>query len=45
VMTEFCEPSFPVIVARDADHYKMYTLQELLPKSFGPDNLTGNTEE
>ena len=45
VMTEFCEPSFPVIVARDADHYKMYTLQELLPKSFGPDKLRKNTEE
>ena len=35
VMTEFCEPAFPIIVAKDADHYELYTLQDLLPKSFG----------
>ena len=45
VMTEFCEPAFPIIVAKDADHYELYTLQDLLPKSFGPDNLRRNTEE
>ncbi len=39
VMAEFCEPSFTIIVARDTEHYEMYTLEELLPKNFGPDNL------
>ena len=39
VMAEFCEPSFKIIVAKDPEHFELYTLGDLLPKSFGPDNL------
>ncbi len=41
VMREFCDPdSFRVIIARSVDDYEVYTLAELLPHSFGPENLT-----
>ncbi len=40
VLREFVDPAtFKVYVARSADDYEQYTLGELLPKSFGPDNL------
>ncbi|MDU4970860.1 MAG: cytidine deaminase, partial [Atopobium minutum] len=40
VMREFCDPqSFRVILARTPDEYKVYSLAELLPQGFGPDNL------
>lgn len=40
VMREFCDPeSFEVIVAKSIKDYKVYTLEELLPMSFGPENL------
>lgn len=40
VLREFCNPKeFTVIVARSEDDYKEYTLDELLPESFGPDSL------
>ncbi len=40
VLREFCEPkTFKVIVARSCDDFKVYTLEELLPHSFGPDSL------
>ena len=40
VLREFADPAtFKVYVARSADDYEQYTLEELLPKSFGPDNL------
>ena len=40
VMREFCDPSsFRIILATDPDHYEVFTLQELMPRSFGPDNL------
>ena len=40
VMREFCDPkAFKVIVAKSAEDYKEYTLEELLPESFGPDHL------
>ncbi|MBO4904916.1 MAG: cytidine deaminase [Lachnospiraceae bacterium] len=40
VLREFTDPaSFKVIVAKNADDYREYTLEELLPESFGPDNL------
>ena len=40
VLREFTDPSsFKVIVARSADDHKEYTLEELLPHSFGPDKL------
>lgn len=42
VMMEFCVPEeFLIILAVDKEHYEMKTLKELLPKGFGPDNLTG----
>ena len=40
VLREFADPaSFRVIVARSVEDYKEFTLDELLPESFGPDNL------
>ena len=39
-MREFCYPkSFEIIVAKSIMEYQVYTLEELLPMSFGPDNL------
>ena len=39
-MREFCETdSFLVITALDETDYRVLTLGELLPESFGPDNL------
>lgn len=40
VMREFCSTdSFRVILAADTDRYIVRTLEELLPESFGPDNI------
>ena len=40
VMRELCNPnSFEIVLARNADEYKVFTLEELLPMSFGPENL------
>ena len=40
VMREFCDPkTFKIILARSEEDYKEYTLEELLPLSFGPENL------
>lgn len=40
VMMEFCHPQeFQVILATDTLHYQIYTLEEMLPMGFGPDNL------
>lgn len=40
VMREFCDPgTFRVILAVDEGHWKEYRLEELLPESFGPENL------
>ena len=40
VLREFVNPSaFAVILARAIEEYKVYTLEELLPESFGPENL------
>ena len=42
VLREFTDPEkFTVIVARSVDDHKEYTLEELLPESFGPDHLKG----
>ena len=41
VMAEFCDPeTFQIILAVDEKHYDIYTLKEMLPKGFGPSNLT-----
>ena len=40
VMREFCDPkTFKVIVAKTADDYRVFTLEDLLPESFGPEHL------
>ena len=40
VMREFCNPqNFRVLLACAPDEYKAYSLDELLPQGFGPDNL------
>lgn len=40
VLREFSNPkNMCVLVAKSVDDYKEYTLEELLPDSFGPDNL------
>ena len=41
VMREFADPKELVVyVARSATDFKTYTLEQLLPESFGPDNLS-----
>lgn len=37
VMREFCADSFQIILARSEREYRIATLGELLPESFGPD--------
>ncbi|MCM1136295.1 MAG: cytidine deaminase [Clostridium sp.] len=40
VMREFADPEeFVVIVARSEQDYKIFSLKELLPEGFGPENL------
>ena len=39
VMAEFCEGHFPVYLAKSADDYIMYTLDELMPNRFTPESL------
>ena len=40
VMMEFCDPdAFRILLATGPDNYRTYTLRQLLPEGFGPDNL------
>ena len=40
VMMEFCDPdTFQIILATDREQYEIFTLKEMLPYGFGPDNL------
>ena len=40
VMMEFCDPdTFQIILATSKDQYEIFTLKELLPLGFGPNNL------
>lgn len=40
VMMEFCDPdTFQIILATSKEQYEVFTLKELLPLGFGPDNL------
>ena len=41
VMREFCRDDFEIILVTSDKAYS-YTLSELFPVSFGPDNLTGD---
>lgn len=45
VMREFCGKDFQVILVRSPEEYRVLTLGELLPDSFGPENLEGNDAE
>lgn len=38
-LREFCGPGFQIIVAKNTADYKTFTLDQLLPESFGPENL------
>lgn len=41
VMAEFCNPeTFQIIMGTKEDDLKVYSLKELLPLGFGPENLT-----
>ncbi len=40
VMREFCAPdTFEIILGTGPEDFKVYTLSQLLPLSFGPENL------
>lgn len=39
VIREFCSDDFKIVCARSSKEYKIYTLKEILPDSFGPDNV------
>ena len=39
VMREFCSDDFEIVLAITTEQYKTYTLKEMLPCGFGPDNL------
>lgn len=39
VMAEFCSPNFTVLVVTGTDTYKKYSLKELLPEAFTPENI------
>lgn len=40
VMQEFCDPErFRIVLGRSDEQRKIYTLGELLPEGFGPNNL------
>ena len=39
VMAEFCGESFMIVTAKSTSDYRTYTLRELLPEAFGPDDL------
>lgn len=40
VMAEFCRPEeFKIILAKSQDEYRVYTLKELFPLGFFPENL------
>lgn len=40
VMMEFCKPEeMQIIVAKNTEEYKVFTLQELMPEGFGAANL------
>lgn len=41
VMMEFCDyENFKIILGKSPTEYKIYTLKEILPMGFGPNNLT-----
>lgn len=46
VMMEFVNPTeFQILLARSETNYKVYTLEELFPMGFGPENLVERMNE
>lgn len=41
VLREFASDDIPIIVAKSVEEYRIFTLGELYPESFGPDHLNG----
>ena len=39
VMQEFCKSDFKIIMVKSGKEWKEYTLAQLLPEGFGPENL------
>lgn len=39
VIREFSTDNFKIIIIKDRDNYRTHTLEELLPYSFGPEDL------
>lgn len=40
VMREFCDPkTFEIILGKTEGEYKVFTLEQLFPESFGPENI------
>lgn len=45
VMMEFCDPkTFKIILGTDESDFKLYTLEQMLPLGFGPENLEADME-
>lgn len=45
VMMEFCDPkTFKIILGTDESDFKVYTLEQMLPLGFGPENLEADLE-
>lgn len=46
VMREFCRPSgFQIILAVSEEDFRVFSLEELLPMSFGPENLLRDSQD
>ena len=41
VMSEFCKDDFKIILVKSSTEYREYTLTDLVPERFTPDNLLG----
>lgn len=45
VMMEFCDPkTFKIILGTDESDFKVYTLEQMFPLGFGPENLEADME-
>ena len=45
VMMEFCDPkTFKIILGTNESDFKVYTLEQMLPLGFGPENLEADME-
>ena len=46
IMREFCNPQeFEIVLPKSREEYKIFTLEELLPLGFGPENLLESDEK